>query len=88
VGRFGILLRLALEDGEGGVEDGYGIPLLALWQTSLLILLLFWVHGISAPGFTDVMKTWMAFYLFSFVFLEGEAWLGRCMSKSHTCYMS
>ena len=31
--RSGILLRLALQDGEDGVDDGYGIPLLALWQT-------------------------------------------------------
>jgi hypothetical protein len=67
-GRFGILLRLALQDGEDGVDDGYGIPLLALWQTSLLIFLLLWVHGISAPGFTDVMKTWMALLLFFLLF--------------------
>lgn len=28
-----MVLRLALQDGEDGVDDGYGIPILALWQT-------------------------------------------------------
>lgn len=52
----------------------------------LLILLLLWVHGISAPGFTEVMKTRMAFIIFSFVFLEGKGrkGLARCISESHT----
>ena len=56
----------------------------------LLILLLLWVHGISAPGFTEVMKTRMAFIIFSFVFLEGRReeresqGLARCISESHT----
>lgn len=78
-GRFGILLRLALQDGEDGVDDGYGIPLLALWQTSLLILLLLWVHwdfGTGVYGCYEDMDG-IVYYYFSFVFLEGKG-LARC----------